>query len=84
VQLVEGLVLYRVEFGVGQVRALVFEHSGQYELVRGRAHRRSPSRTQVVKRKKSKGLSADVSETGEIVERILYGFFKQPGASVQR
>jgi hypothetical protein len=28
VQLVEGLVLQRVEFGVDQVRALVFEHIG--------------------------------------------------------
>jgi hypothetical protein len=73
-----------VEFGVSQVRALVFEHSSQYELAGGRARRRSLSRTQVVKRKKSRGLSADVSETREIVERILYGFFKLPGASVQR
>ena len=57
----------RVEFGVGQVRALVFEHISQYGLAGGRAHRRSPSRTQVVKRKKSRGLSVDVSETREIV-----------------
>ena len=54
-----------MEFGVGQVRAMVFEHIGPYELAGGRAHRRSPSRTQVVKRKKSRGLSADVSETGK-------------------
>jgi hypothetical protein len=67
VKLVEGLVSQRVEFGVGQVRALVFEHIGQYGLAGGRAHRRSRSRTQVVKRKNSRGLSAYVSETGEIV-----------------
>jgi hypothetical protein len=73
-----------VEFGDGQVRTLVFEHIGQSELAGGRARRHSPSRTRVVKRKKSRGLGADVSETGEIVERILYGFFKRPRASVQR
>jgi hypothetical protein len=67
VQLVEGLVSQRVEFGVGQVRAMVFEHIGQFRLAGGHAHRRSPSRTQVVKRKKCRGLSAYVSETREIV-----------------
>jgi hypothetical protein len=67
VKLVEGLVSQRLEFGVSQVRASIFEHIGQYGLAGGRAHHRSPSRTQVVKRKKSTGLNADVSETGEIV-----------------
>jgi hypothetical protein len=47
VQLMEGLGLPRVEFGVDQVRSLAFACSGQYKLTRGHTHRRSSSGTWV-------------------------------------
>jgi hypothetical protein len=43
VQLIEGLVLPRVELGIGQARTLIVKYLGRYRITGGRAHRRSPS-----------------------------------------
>ena len=65
VQLSEGKRLLGVELGVNQVRALAVAYSGQNELAGARlvaVHRRGPG---VVKKKKGKGLSVNVSDTSK-------------------
>jgi hypothetical protein len=62
-QLSEGKWSSGVEFGVKQREGLAIAYSGQYELAGARlvaVHRRG---LQVVKNRKGRGLTGDVSET---------------------
>jgi hypothetical protein len=57
--LMEGLGSPGVRLGVHRVRAPVVAHPGQYKLVEGCAHRRSPSGTWVCKETEVQGLKCE-------------------------
>jgi hypothetical protein len=64
-QLSEGKWSFEVEFGVKQRKGLAIAYSCQNELAGARlvaVHRRGPG---VVKKKKGKGLSVNVSDTSK-------------------
>jgi hypothetical protein len=72
----EGLGSPGVGLGVDQVRALVVVHPGQYRFAGGCARRRSPLWTWRGEEIEVRGSLCKRQRHGEILLRILYGFFK--------